>query len=78
VDDRHHHIREMPSANLLKRMEAVMTTANDIDRELTDAELAHVVGADMALQHEPVHSSSSDLPVGHMTIKFSPEYTRSR
>ena len=51
------------------------TTANTIDLELTEAELAHIVGGDMALQHEPLHSSS-DLPVGRMTIKVSPEYTR--
>jgi bacteriocin-like protein len=52
-----------------------MTTTN-MDLELTEAELAHVVGGEVGLQHEPVHSSSSDLPVGHMTIKVSPEYTR--
>jgi bacteriocin-like protein len=57
-------------------MEAcAMTPTNNIDRELTEAELAHVVGGEVALQHEPLHSSS-DLPVGRMTIKVSPEYTR--
>jgi hypothetical protein len=38
--------------------ERVMTT-NNIDRELTEAELDQVVGGDTALQHEALHA---DLP----------------
>jgi hypothetical protein len=36
-----------------------MTNTNNIDLELTDAELDRVVGGDTALQHEAVHA---DLP----------------
>jgi bacteriocin-like protein len=59
-------------------MEAcAMTPTNNIDRELTEAELAHVVGGEVALQHEPLHSSSTSGSAGpRMSIKFSPEYTR--
>jgi hypothetical protein len=54
----------------------VMTTTN-IDLELTEAELARVVGGEVALQHEPLHSSSTSGSAGpRMSIKFSPEYTR--
>ena len=54
-----------------------MTPTNNIDRELTEAELAHVVGGEVALQHEPLHSSSTSGSAGpRMSIKFSPEYTR--
>ena len=34
-------------------------TTNNIDRELTEAELDQVVGGDTGLQHEAVHA---DLP----------------
>ena len=54
----------------------VMTTTN-IDLELTEAELARVVGGEVALQHEPLHSSSTSGSAGpRVSIKFSPEYTR--
>jgi hypothetical protein len=47
------------------------------DRELTEAELEHVVGGELALQHEPLHSSSTSGSAGsRMSIKISPEYTK--
>ena len=53
------------------------TTPNIFDLELTEAELAHVVGGDMALQHEPLHSSSTSGSAGpRISIKISPEYTK--
>jgi hypothetical protein len=52
-------------------------TATNIDLELTEAELARVVGGELALQHEPLHSGSTSGSAGpRMSIKFSPEYTR--
>jgi len=46
-----------------------MTATTNIDLELTEAELEHVVGGDTTLQHETVHA---DLPKnggnGHVMI----------
>jgi len=36
-----------------------MPTTNNIDRELSEADLDLVVGGDTALSHEAVHSSTS-------------------
>jgi bacteriocin-like protein len=35
----------------------MMTITNTFDRELTETELAHVVGGDTALQHETGHAA---------------------
>jgi hypothetical protein len=54
-----------------------MTPTNNIDRELTEAELDQVVGGDTALQHEAVHAdlpnngvnySGGRLPIGIIAI----------
>ena len=36
-------------------------TTNNIDRELTEAELDQVVGGDTALQHEGVHADHTGI-----------------
>ena len=39
-------------------------TTNNIDRELTEAELDQVVGGDTALQHEGVHADHTGISIG--------------
>jgi len=42
-----------------------MTTTTNIDLELTEAELEHVVGGDTALQHEDVHADHTGISIGN-------------